>query len=107
MSNGSIRFLIRMNEALQRFQENKNFAAAPEWKKRKKLQPYRYTDLMEEEFKNLIIINTDATNSTMRVDRRDKKIQKDFFSAAEYGVYATVQHIEQNYYNKKRRCGFR
>lgn len=30
VSNGSIRFLIRMNEALQRFQENKNFAAAPE-----------------------------------------------------------------------------
>ena len=62
---------------------------------------------MEEEFKNLIIINTDAANSTMRVDRRDKKIQKDFFSAAEYGVYATVQYIEQNYYSKKRRCSFR
>lgn len=64
-------------------------------------------DMMEEELKNLIIVNTDSANSTMRVDRRDKRIQKDFFSAAEYGIYATVQQIEQDYYNKKRRSSFK
>lgn len=61
-------------------------------------------DLMELELKNLIIIDTsDNINSTMRIDRRDKKIQKDFFSAAEYGVYAVNQYLEQDYYNKKRK----
>lgn len=61
-------------------------------------------DLMELELKNLIIIDTsDNINSTMRVDRRDKKIQKDFFSAAEYGIFATNVYIEQDYYNKRRK----
>ncbi len=61
-------------------------------------------DLMEEELKNLIIIDTsDNISNTMRVDRRDKKIQKDFFSAAEYGVYAASMYIEQDYYKRKRK----
>lgn len=104
ISNGSVRFLIKTSEALLKFQENKNFLAASEIKKRQKLQPYKYMDLMELELKNLIIVDTsDNINSTMRVDRRDKKIQKDFFSAAEYGIFATNQYIEQDYYNKRRK----
>lgn len=104
ISNGSVRFLIKTSEALLKFQENKNFLAASEIKKRQKLQPYKYMDLMELELKNLIIIDTsDNINSTMRVDRRDKKIQKDFFSAAEYGIFATNVYIEQDYYNKRRK----
>lgn len=104
VSNGSVRFLIKTSEALLKFQENKNFLAASEIKKRQKLQPYKYMDLMELELKNLIIIDTsDNINSTMRVDRRDKKIQKDFFSAAEYGIFATNVYIEQDYYNKRRK----
>ena len=104
ISNGSVRFLIKTSEALLKFQENKNFLAASEIKKRQKLQPYKYMDLMELELKNLIIIDTsDNINSTMRVDRRDKKIQKDFFSAAEYGIFATNIYIEQDYYNKRRK----
>ena len=103
ISNGSVRFLIRTNEAILKFQQNKNFMAASETAKRKKLQPYKFMDLMETELKNLIIIDTsDNINSTMKVDRQDKKIQKDFFSAAEYGVYATNVYLEQEYYNKKR-----
>ena len=104
ISNGSIRFLIKTSEALIKFQENKNFLAASEVHKRKILQPYKYMDLMEEELKNLIITDTsDNISNTMRVDRRDKKIQKDFFSAAEYGVYATHLYFEQSYYKNKRK----
>ena len=104
ISNGSIRFLIKSSEALLKLQQNKNFLAASEVTKRRKLQPYRYMDLMELELKNLVIIDTsDNINSTMRIDRRDKKIQKDFFSAAEYGVYAVNQYLEQDYYNKRRK----
>ena len=104
ISNGSIRFLIKTNEAILKFQQNTNFLKASEAKKREKLQPYKYMDLMEQELKNLIIIDTsDNVTNTMRVDRQDKKIQKDFFSAAEYGIYATNIYIEQEYYGKRRR----
>ena len=104
ISNGSIRFLVRTNEAVGKLQKNVNFLKASDIAKRKKLQPYQYMDLMEQELKNLIIIDTsDNITNTMRVDRQDKKIQKDFFSAAEYGVYATIIQIEQDYYKHKRK----
>lgn len=104
ISNGSVRFLIKANEAVLKFQQNKNFLEASDIKRRRMLQPYRFMDLMEEELKNLIIIDTsDNISNTMRVDRRDKKIQKDFFSAAEYGVYAASMYIEQDYYKRKRK----
>jgi len=104
VSNGSVRGLIKMHEALTRFSQNKNFLRASEATKRAKLQPYRYMDLMEEELKNLIIIDTsDNVSNTLRIDRRNKKIQKDFFSAAEYGIYAVSTQIEQEYYKKRQK----
>lgn len=107
ISNGSIRMLIKQSEALARFAKNKNFLEASEIKKRKMLQPYRYMDLAEEELKNLIIVDTsDNVTKTMRVDRRDKKIQKDFFSSMEYLIWGVNIVFEQKYYEKKRRKGF-
>lgn len=101
ISNGSVRGLIKMHEALSKFSQNKSFLRASEITKRKKLQPYMYMDQMEEELKNLIVIDTsDNLSNSLRVDRRNKKIQKDFFSAAEYGVYATSVYIEKEYYKK-------
>ena len=77
---------------------------ASEATKRAKLQPYKYMDLMEEELKNLIIIDTsDNISNTLRIDRRNKKVQKDFFSAAEYGIYAVSTQIEQEYYKKRQK----
>ena len=104
VSNGSVRGLIKMHEALNRFSTNKNFLRASEATKRAKLQPYKYMDLMEEELKNLIIIDTsDNISNTLRIDRRNKKVQKDFFSAAEYGIYAVSTQIEQEYYKKRQK----
>ena len=107
VSNGSVRGLIKMHEALNKFAQNKNFLRASEAAKRKKLQPYKYMDQMEEELKNLIIIDTsDNISNTLRVDRRNKKVQKDFFSAAEYGVYAVSVYIEQEYYKKRQKKSY-
>ena len=59
---------------------------------------------MENELKNLEIIDTsDNVNRAMRIRRRDNKIEKDFFSAAEYGVYATNVHLELDYYGRRSR----
>ena len=61
-------------------------------------------DRMELELKNLEIVDTsDNVNKAMRIRRRDSKIQKDFFSATEYAVYATNLYIELEYYGKRRR----
>lgn len=104
ISNGSVRFLIKANEALLKFQKNENFLKASERQKRLKLRPYKYMDLMTEELKNLIIIDTnDNINNTMRVDRRNKKIQKDFFSAAEYAIAGVNAYFEIDYYSRKRK----
>ena len=104
ISNGSIKFLIKTNEALLKLQQNKTFMQYSTAKQRRLLDPYKFMDLMEKELKNLIIVDTaDNITNTMKVDRIDKKIQKDFFSAAEYGVYGVNQYLEIEYYNLKRR----
>ena len=59
----------------------------------------RYT---QRELKNLDFKQDLANDNMIRVIRRDDKIQKDFFSAGEYGIYAVVQMFELPYYKKKR-----
>ena len=59
-------------------------------------------DLMEAELKNLDIVNTsDQMSNTMKIVRRSDAIQKDFFSMAEYLIWATNQNFELDYYKKK------
>jgi hypothetical protein len=54
--------------------------------------------------KNLEIVDTsDNINRSMRIKRRDPKVQKDFFSAAEYAVYASNLHLELDYYTRNRK----
>ena len=102
MTNGSVRFLIKSADALNKFSENKNFALASKTIKDRYMKPYYYTDLFERELKNLDFKQDLVNDNMIRVIRRDDKIQKDFFSAAEYGIYAVVQEIELPYYKKKR-----
>jgi hypothetical protein len=40
-------------------------------------------------------------NNTIIIERRNKNIQKDFFSAAEYLVYGVQQYLELPYYFEK------
>lgn len=103
ISNGSVRFLIKSQEAIAKFADLESFKRASNRLKELKLRPYRYMDEMELELRNLEVVDTaDNINKTMRVRRRDNKIQKDFFSAAEYALYGTNQHIEMEYYKKRR-----
>lgn len=104
LSNGSVRLLCKSNEALDHFRENKSFALAPAKKRDNIMRPYLYTDLMETQFKNLDIKDTsDAVNSYIVIVQRNKQIQKDFFSALEYLLWGTGQHIEIPYYKDKRK----
>ena len=102
VSTGSVRFLIRSAEALAMYEKNDNFMRASKAKKDRIMRPYYYTDQMETEMKNLDIQDTgDRVNNTIIIERRNKNIQKDFFSAAEYLVYGVQQYLELPFYFDK------
>lgn len=107
ISNGAIRFLIKSSEAIAKYSKMEGFKRSSNALKEKRLRPYLFMDRMELELKNLEIVDTsDNVNKSMRIKRRDPKVQKDFFSATEYAVYATNLHIELDYYGRyKRRSG--
>lgn len=103
MSNGSIAFPIRLNDALELYAKNESFMKMGQRRKEALLLPYKMMDLAEQQFKNLDIVDTsDKVTKTMQIGRRSAKIQKDFFSASEYLVYGTNQVLEMNYYKKRR-----
>ena len=102
VSTGSVRFLIRSADALAMYEKNDNFMRASKAKKDRIMRPYYYTDQMETEMKNLDIQDTgDRVNNTIIIERRNKNIQKDFFSAAEYLVYGVQQYLELPFYFDK------
>lgn len=102
MSSGAIRLLVKSGEALLNFSKIANFAEASKAKKDNYMRPYRYTDIFEEELKNLDFKQDLANENMIKVIKRNDKIEKDFFSAAEYLIYAVVQEIELPYYKKKK-----
>jgi hypothetical protein len=42
-------------------------------------------------------------SNSLKIVRRNAAIQKDYFSMAEYLVWAVNQHIELSYYKKKKK----
>lgn len=103
VGNGSVRFLVKSAAALNELQNVKNFALGSKRKKDIIMRPYYYTDQMELELKNLDIRNTsDNINSNIVIERRNKNIQKDFFSAGEYLIYGCQQYFEMPYYKDKK-----
>lgn len=104
ISNGAVRFLIKSSEAINKFQGLEVFKRASNVTRERRLRPYMFMDRMELELKNLEVVDTsDNFSRAMRIRRRDNKIQKDFFSAAEYGIYATNQYIELEYYGRRKK----
>lgn len=104
ISNGSIKFLLKSSDAISRMEKIDNFRKANNRVKERKIRPYLFMDEMERELTNLEIIDvSDNINSSMRIKRKDNQVQKDFFSATEYAVYAVNSHIELEYYKKRKR----
>lgn len=102
IGSGNIRFLVKSTEALAAFSKNKNFCEMTKWRKDAVMRPYYHIDQLELEMKNLDIKDTVDNNSTnLYITRRNTNIQKDFFSAAEYGVYGVVMYKEMPYYQAK------
>lgn len=104
VSTGAITFPLKLSDAINLYSKNKTFTAMSLRKQQEFLQPFKVMDKMEEELKNLDIANSsDQLTNRLKIVRRKQNIQKDFFSMAEYLVYAVNQYFELDYYNKKRR----
>jgi hypothetical protein len=103
-TSGHVKLLIKSSKALMKFKEHKNFLESTNAQMKTKLRPYYMTDILEEEMKNLDVVDvSDNVNKGLKVVRRNEKIQKDFFSAISYGVYGVHVYLELPYYNKKRK----
>ena len=103
MSTGAITFPIKLSDALTLYNQNKSFTSMSLRKQHEFMMPFKTMDLMEQELKNLDIVNTsDQMSNSLRIVRRNAQIQKDFFSMAEYLVWAVNQYMELEYYKKKK-----
>lgn len=103
MSTGAITFPVKFAYAITLFEQNKTFFKLSPAKQKEQLLPYKMMDRMEEELKNLDIVNTsDQLTNRLKIVRRNTAIQKDFFSAGEYLVYGVNQFIEMDYYKKRK-----
>lgn len=104
MSTGAITYPIKLADALNLYSQNKTFTQMSIRKQQEFMMPFKVMDLMEAELKNLDIVNTsDSMTNSMKIVRRVESIQKDFFSMAEYLVWAVNQHFELEFYKKKSR----
>jgi len=104
MSNGAITYPIKLADAITLYAKNKTFTDMSITKQQRYLMPFKVMDLMEAQLKNLDIQNTsDNLTNSLKIVRRNGNIQKDFFSMAEYLVWAVNQYIELDYYKKHRR----
>jgi len=103
-TSGHVKLLIKSSSALMKFKKHKKFLESTNAQMKDKLRPYYETDRLEEEMKNLDVVDvSDNVNKGLKVVRRNDKIQKDFFSAISYGVYGVHVFIELPYYNKRRK----
>lgn len=104
MSTGAITYPIKLSEALNLYSQNKTFTSMSIKRQKAFLSTYQTMDKMEMELRNLDIINTsDQLSNTLKIVRRDTSIQKDFFSMAEYLVWAVNQYFELDYYKRRRK----
>lgn len=87
MSTGAITYPIKLTDALALYERNKTFQDLSMRKKKEILFPFQVMDKMEQQLKNLDILNTsDSLTNRLKIVRRNVKIQKDYFSMAEYLV---------------------
>ena len=87
MSTGAITYPLKLTDAIALYGRNKGFMEMSMRKQKEILAPFQAMDKMEQQLKNLDILNTsDAMTNRLKIVRRNAKIQKDYFSMAEYLV---------------------
>ena len=104
MSTGAITFPIKFSDAITLYGRSESFMKLNRYKQQLILKPFKIMDKAEEELKNLDIANTsDQMSNRLKIVRRNAALQKDYFSALEYLVWAVNQCIELEYYKVRRK----
>lgn len=104
MSTGAITFPIKFSDAITLYGRSESFMKLNRYKQQLILKPFKIMDKAEEELKNLDIANTsDQMSNRLKIVRRNTALQKDYFSALEYLVWAVNQCIELEYYKVRRK----
>lgn len=104
MSTGAITFPIKFSDAITLYGRSESFMKLNRYKQQLILKPFKIMDKAEEELKNLDIANTsDQMSNRLKIVRRNAALQKDYFSALEYLVWAINQCIELEYYKVRRK----
>ena len=86
--SGDVRLLIEENEAKSKLMATKVGQKMSLDKRVAKLMPYEMTTRLIEEMGNLRVKATTGSGKNIMLERVNKEIQKDRFSAAEYGLYS-------------------
>ena len=103
LKSGSVKMLIPAKDAIRRFGEKASFNKKSALERKRLMRPYQFCDKLEEELLNLELVEVkDNSGTTLKVKRRNLKIQKDFFSALSYGIYAIHHNFELKHYTKKK-----
>lgn len=99
--SGHVRLLIEENEAKSRLMATKIGQKMTLDKRVAKLMPYEMTSRLIDEIGNLRL-KTSVSSKNIAVERINKDIQKDRFSALSYGLY-TIHLMEEQEMKKNRR----
>lgn len=100
--SGHVRLLIEENEAKSRLMATKIGQKMSLDKRVAKLMPYEMTTRLIEEMGNLRVKATTGSGKNIMLERINKEIQKDRFSAAEYGLYS-IRIMEDKEIKKNKR----
>lgn len=101
IANGHIRFLVKEQEAKSKLLATKKGAKMKALDKLARLAPHIETTKLFDEICNLRLRNTGAGNQDIVVEQINRRINKDRFSAFEYGLWR-IKEIEEDYYKRKR-----
>ena len=102
LKSGAVKLLISTHEILNKLKDNQSFNTAKNARQKEILSPYQFTDILQEELLNLDVAEISENGSpVLRVKRRNNAIQKDFFSAISYGIYAVHKEYELAHYKRK------
>jgi len=99
--SGHVRLLIEENEAKSRLMATKIGQKMSLDKRVAKLMPYEQTTRLIDEIGNLRL-KTATSSKNIAVERINKDIQKDRFSAMSYGLYSIHQMEEEAMKKNKR-----
>ena len=110
LMSGHVRLLIEENEAKSKLMATKTGQKMTLDKRVQRLMPYEMTTRLIEEIGNLRVKATVGSGKNIALERINKDIQKDRFSALCYGLYSIRcfedEEIKKNKRNKHRLVNF-